>query len=99
MQSEPAFLKNCMNSFKSRKASHATYWSKQHALEVSVIATEMVSSTILFPTKKAKKDINQNVRHQYFVMFSCQWGGFDVFINFKQISHFVLEFILLALDR
>ena len=55
MQSQPAFFKNCMNCSKSRKASYARYWSKQCALEVSVIATEMVSSTILLPTKKNKE--------------------------------------------
>ena len=36
---------------------------------------------------------------QRFLMFSCQWGCFDVFVNFGQLSHFVLEFILLTLNR
>ena len=46
------FFKNCINYFKSRKAHVWDNWSKQCTQEVLVMATELVSSTILFPTKK-----------------------------------------------
>ena len=52
MRSEPAYILNCMNCFKSRKASYVRHWSKQCTLEVSMMATVLVSSTILFPTRK-----------------------------------------------
>ena len=47
----------------------------------------------------SKLTIKTLERHQYFLMFSCQWGGFNVLVNFEQISHLVLEFILLSLNR
>ena len=41
--------------------------------------------------------IKTSERHQYFSMFSFQWDPFDIFVNFKQISHLGLEFIMLVL--
>ena len=33
----------------------------------------------------SKLTIKTSERHQYFLMFSCHWSRFDVFVNFEQI--------------
>ena len=48
----------------------------------------------------SKLMIKTSELHQCFLMFSCQWGRFDIFVNFtEQISHLLLEVILLVLNR
>ena len=42
----------------------------------------------------SKLTIKTSERHQCFLMFSWQCGRFDAFVNFEQISHLVLELIL-----
>ena len=77
-------------------------WFKQCTLEASVMPTELISSTILFPTKKlCSWNENLHIFYRYLLKaFSCQWSRFDVFVNFEQISHlFLLEILLLDLNR
>ena len=43
---------------------------------------------------------NKDVRRMsMFLMSSCEWGRSHVFVNFEQIAHHVIEYILLTLNK
>ena len=78
------FFKTCINCSKSRKAHVWDNWSKQCTQEVLVMATELVSSTILFPTKKLFLwNENLNTFHRYLlkallcILFKLDTGFFS----------------------
>ena len=58
--------------------------SKQCTLEVSVMATELVSSTILFPTKKYFLNENVNTVHSLLKALPC------ILFKFYQVSFHVV---------
>ena len=80
------FFKTCINCSKSRKAHVWDNWSKQCTQEVLVMATELVSSTILFPTKKLFLwNENLNTFHRYLLKaLLC------ILFKFDQVSFLVV---------
>ena len=80
MQSQPVYF---LNRTKHHMLDNL---SKKYTLEVSVMATELVSSTILFPTKKLCSWIkNVNTLHRYlFKALLC------ILFKFDQVSFYVV---------
>ena len=83
---QSAYFLNCMNCFKWRKALYVRYWSKQWTLEVSVVATELVSNVILFLilfSSEAKISI-------HFIDICSKLYYFAYFLNCMQASFHVV---------
>ena len=82
-------------------------WSKQCTLEVSVIATELVSSTILFPTKKCLWNENVKTFQRYLfkallcILFKLNEVSFHTLVwpVWLMLHNFVIILMSLPFDR